>query len=906
MRMLLTAVFCLAWVHQGANGAKLRMPLPWPLQAEREVHTNRKIPGCRLGTIFYDLEARWNPALEPIGRMYCVQCTCLPVIKKGSLQRKGKVSCRNIKTACAKLTCSDQVLPPNSCCKVCRGNEHAAQKWFDYAAPTFEEEKLQEALTVEWEFTSLLVGQMLPTKVNTRNVARGHFTLSESSLHYCVHFTKSLKPTVIRYTDEKGSHFFEHQVHTVRGEHKICGVWSSMPKIYLSYLLKGKLFIVLVSRGHPNGEVAGLITIHRALEEETFSSLLVPKENDGSGAIAMLALSEDGNSLSFVIKRAGENSTTPVSVSFEKEGSSIHEMTVIPNNSELVEVWPNLKNSESKQLARGKLAVVVKSKSGKTLRGSITPIQTYNYFQAVLSGKEAFETSSSGSAGSAVLSLLPNGSLKYQIRLQGMNSKVTGVTIEGAPNKHNKRRKVSKILNDFVQDRGSFDGWINGTYGKPNAREIYLLLRERLYINVQTASLDDSALRGKITKLLYHGHLARHIDHPYAMSGSNVVPPMNTAAAGHTWLGVDRSCTLHFEISVSGLSGEHDGILSAHLHGLAELGEVDHEKHDKILLTTFNGNSILGRIDDLPSELYQHLNSGYAFVQISTKAHPDGDIRGNVSVPNNCFATQFDHRHGDILEDMEKTVGIENQQTKCVYDGVIHNNGESWKPSGNLSCFSCSCKKGKVSCHRAVCPPPLCKNPVTVQDECCPVCLEKGKTKPTETCYFPGDKRDHYLGTRWHPYVPPFGYVTCAVCNCVKGSSKFNCTRMECPKLDCTDKESIRKEETDCCRVCPDKKSKPKDEQAQRDNPGGCIVSEVFYENGSEWHPKVQHIGTMKCVTCKCKNGKSKCRRPRCPKLTCKKKVKQEGSCCKVCGDSSITRKNRRRKHRRRSKHTRT
>ena len=36
----------------------------------------------------------------------------------------------------------------------------------------------------------------------------------------------------------------------------------------------------------------------------------------------------------------------------------------------------------------------------------------------------------------------------------------------------------------------------------------------------------------------------------------------------------------------------------------------------------------------------------------------------------------------------------------------------------------------------------------------------------SDTCFFNGDKRRHHFGTEWHPYVPYFGFMTCAVCRC--------------------------------------------------------------------------------------------------------------------------------------------
>ena len=43
----------------------------------------------------------------------------------------------------------------------------------------------------------------------------------------------------------------------------------------------------------------------------------------------------------------------------------------------------------------------------------------------------------------------------------------------------------------------------------------------------------------------------------------------------------------------------------------------------------------------------------------------------------------------------------------------------------------------------------------------------QNNTRQNGSCYYDGDKRWHQAGTKWHPYVPPFGYVTCAICSCM-------------------------------------------------------------------------------------------------------------------------------------------
>ncbi len=70
-------------------------------------------------------------------------------------------------------------------------------------------------------------------------------------------------------------------------------------------------------------------------------------------------------------------------------------------------------------------------------------------------------------------------------------------------------------------------------------------------------------------------------------------PPVRTGASGHAWVSVDKQCHLHYEIVVAGLSKVDDLTVNAHLHGLAEIGEIDDSSTThKRLLTGFYGSQV--------------------------------------------------------------------------------------------------------------------------------------------------------------------------------------------------------------------------------------------------------------------------------------------------------------------------
>lgn len=80
---------------------------------------------------------------------------------------------------------------------------------------------------------------------------------------------------------------------------------------------------------------------------------------------------------------------------------------------------------------------------------------------------------------------------------------------------------------------------------------------------------------------------------PTPLAGYLASPPVRTGASGHVWVSVDKHCHLHYEIVVTGLSKGDDLTVNAHLHGLAEIGEMDDSSSaHRRLLTGFYGSQV--------------------------------------------------------------------------------------------------------------------------------------------------------------------------------------------------------------------------------------------------------------------------------------------------------------------------
>ena len=116
---------------------------------------------------------------------------------------------------------------------------------------------------------------------------------------------------------------------------------------------------------------------------------------------------------------------------------------------------------------------------------------------------------------------------------------------------------------------------------------------------------------------------------------------------------------------------------------------------------------------------------------------------------------------------------------------------------------------------------------------------------------------------------------------------KVECTKLTCPLLTtCTESEAYRPDPMACCKQCPTPTTASPavgsgsgvgsaaaaagyaaagllGEEAQVRGEtdillsGGCRFKGDVFENGEEWHPRIQPWGEMRCINCNCKvNGK--------------------------------------------------
>uniref|UniRef100_A0A8K9XZ38 Chordin n=1 Tax=Oncorhynchus mykiss TaxID=8022 RepID=A0A8K9XZ38_ONCMY len=847
------------------------------------------IAGCSFGGRFYSLEDTWHPDLgEPFGVMHCVKCYCETQRgRKGKVL--GKVSCKNVKRDCPEPSCDAPVLLPGQCCKTCpkgdadRKQVEAMFDGFEY----FQEKEKEDDLHKTYNDRSYL---------SSEDISPGESRTGE-------HAHSPARPNAYK--------------------HQYCTFMNGLPSLTFSHLaersalLNGtstdllqaeQLRVTMTTATGRREVIEGKIIKHRALFAETFSSTLTSEEeHSGMGGIAMLTLSDTENNLHFVLilqgliqHRERDSPLVPIQVRLQYRQHVLREIhaNVTVYDTDFAEVLTDLNSRELFWLSRGQLVITVETEvqDPRHISGFITGRKSCDTIQSVMSSGDALTPGTTGGVGSAFFHLHDNGTLDYQVQLVGVSSEVMGLTIELKPRRRSKRSVLYDLTPEF--DRPS--GRAAGSWSRLEARHIHMLLQNELFINVATAHSQEGELRGQIRGLLYSGLEAPRHEIPVPLAGQFVAPPVLTSAGGHAWVSVDERCHLHYEIVVAGLSKADDLTVNAHLHGLAEIGELDERStNHKRLLTGFYGSQAQGVLKDISVELLRHLDRGTAFIQVSTKVNTRGEIRGRVHVPNNCeFRTKGEVELAEFddlfVRDPEE---LKKDPHTCFFETQHHAHGSLWTPNYN-HCFTCSCQKRTVICDPVICPVLTCSRTIQPDDKCCPMCERKTpkemKTperldEHPEGCYFEGDQKMHAPGSTWHPFVPPFGYIKCALCTCKGATGEVHCEKVTCPALTCS--RPVRRSPSDCCKECPEEDNPPLEhaDMMQADGTSHCKFGKNFYQNSDNWHPRVPLMGEMKCITCWCDHGVTKCQRKQCPVLTCSNITRREGMCCPECQGKTNT-----------------
>ncbi|CAH1121737.1 unnamed protein product [Ceutorhynchus assimilis] len=874
------------------------------------VHT--KLGECVFDKQIRELGSIWTPDLgPPIGVLHCMRCKCVPYQKKKRIV--ARVQCYSIKNQCPVPTCDEPVVLPGRCCKTCPG---------DISPDTVQDIVPQNVAEVEEKsnkhFTALLTGRsslivtnefVKPmTEMNKNNVvATGRFSVHKRNLYYSFYISENAaRPQSLQFVDGQGNIVEEFTLSHSGGyvnslyqnaSRKVCGVWRRLAKEYRKLLKQEKMYAVLVWGVKDQAEftLSGLIMKNGALQTELLSALLEPAPGSdsfsmaGAGGTAIVSISTTVTpSINVAIVFNGlfmpsEIANVPINITLsmdEKRQIVLQETVQVlkpATDLNIINVSATITQAHLRYLTRGRILLSLSSLSkpdALKLSGNILTKASCEIFQSILSSSNT--ANPDGVSGMAWLYLNNAGSLIYNIQIDKLPPKENPPIITLIDMSTKKKTELEDLTPYFHGD-----GWANGTLEKLTPRVLEPLYAGDLAVNVATTS-DNSLIKGKL--------IAKPVDDardaPAPVLLKREYSNLSTAAVGLAWISVDIECHLHYDISLTGLGGDRKLELWMEFYPMIAPGAPFINKQ----LDSFQGNSVEGSpVEILTKDETNRLENGVNFLKVK-----DADSKAvllmatvvKVSIPPPC--RPYSSENSVSLDDHPQIVST----GECFFEEKFYKTEEIWV-SGKNPCQMCFCQSGATKCDIMTCPEINCTagKKVAVDGECCPVCVNNSiptREANGQKCTLSGQ---YYLpGTKFYPFLIPFGFDLCTECYCNPEAYQISCTR-------------LKENEKQCCRSCSNKKAfdindplsddfvstaseysvknhgseygkKKENIAAKILEDGGCknpSNAKKPFANGSEYHPFIDSLGEYKCVTCKCQNGTPQCSRQHCDMPTCKK-----------------------------------
>ncbi|XP_015782648.1 A disintegrin and metalloproteinase with thrombospondin motifs 9 isoform X3 [Tetranychus urticae] len=145
---------------------------------------------CQFGGKTYEPDDKWKPNLgSPFGLLPCVLCQCVTLQKKS--RTVSRVRCRNIVSHCPKPNCSEPVLLPGRCCKICPDTE--SDEFEDDLAPLMNIDV--ESICESWLTVPKIMKKFLKSnKICSNNAS--NISTPTSTITRITPSTSTLPPTV--------------------------------------------------------------------------------------------------------------------------------------------------------------------------------------------------------------------------------------------------------------------------------------------------------------------------------------------------------------------------------------------------------------------------------------------------------------------------------------------------------------------------------------------------------------------------------------------------------------------------------------------------------------------------------------------------------------------------------------
>jgi len=302
-------------------------------------------------------------------------------------------------------------------------------------------------------------------------------------------------------------------------------------------------------------------------------------------------------------------------------GPVVKEITANFSGTTATGIWNDIPDSVLKALMTEKVYLNIHTADNPNgeIRGQLFH-SSGTGLSAKMTGLQEIPSLNLGANGSASMTLMEPG-LAFHITVTGLTGTITGAHFHYGLTGIN-GPVVKDITADF--NGNTAEGIWRTTGTEPlNDTLIKASLTGKIYVNVHTSANPNGEIRGQV-------EVSAGFPFGGAINGTQEVPPVTTNGNG-TGSFLLTEYGLIFKASVDSLSGPITGV---HFHN-APNGSSGPVVRD--LMTELIGKTVVGiwrSTDNQPfnQQMMQELFKGNIYINFHTSAHPNGEVRGQLSI----------------------------------------------------------------------------------------------------------------------------------------------------------------------------------------------------------------------------------------------------------------------------------
>jgi hypothetical protein len=387
------------------------------------------------------------------------------------------------------------------------------------------------------------------------------------------------------------------------------GTWSSVPDTVVRALLQERLYVNIHSRQYPGGEMRGQFrmvsgagfTISMSDSQET------PSTGSGATGTGWAWLDTTGN-VRYRVTVAGLSDTLTGAhfhaAAAGVAGPVIHPVSFTDSTSQ--DSSAVFADADLMKMLKGGVYFNVHTKAhpGGEIRGQLMQANGM-IFSAFLDGSQENPPNTSKGQATAWAKLNADlSSLTYRVTYAQLDTTFTASHFHRAPS------------GAVVQPITFSGNTSEGTWNNIPDSLLLALVKGNLYLNIHSIAHPGGEIRGFVKP-------ARGVEFTISMDASQETPSTGTAGTGTGWAVLDNAGTeISYRATVAGLS---DALTAAHFHSAppGTSGPV-------VQGVSFADSTTQGAWTGFIPNTISDLLAGNLYLNVHTKAHPGGEIRGQL------------------------------------------------------------------------------------------------------------------------------------------------------------------------------------------------------------------------------------------------------------------------------------